>query len=94
LLLLIGVGCFISLPIEHGRWSAATATLLRRVSGHDFIRAELLAACHTRLGQIDEARSHADAALSIFPELRVSNFRLWKSFRNEADRQNLVGALR
>jgi TolB-like protein len=72
----------------------AAAILLRSVSGHDFIRAELMAACHARLGQIDEARSEAAAALSMYPALRVADIRLWKSFRNEADRQNLVGALR
>lgn len=73
---------------------ATATTLLRSVSGHDFIRAELLAACHSRLGQIDEARSQADAALKMYPALRVADVRLWKSFRNEVDRQNLVGALR
>jgi tetratricopeptide (TPR) repeat protein len=73
---------------------AAAATVLRSVSAHDFIRAELLAACHARLGQTGEARAQAGAVLSIYPALRLRDVRLWKSFRREADRQNLLGALR
>lgn len=71
---------------------AAAVTLLRSLSGRDFISAELLAACHARLGQIDEAGVHADAILNMYPALRVAGVRLWKSFRKEADRKNLVGA--
>ena len=72
---------------------ASATMLLRSVSGHDFIRAELLAACLARLGRIDEARVQADVALRIFPALRLADVRLWKSFRNESDRQNLRSAM-
>ena len=73
---------------------AAAVAVLRNVSGHDFIKAELLAACLARLGQIDDARGQARVVLEIYPALRLSDVRLWKSFRKEDDRQNLLGALR
>jgi adenylate cyclase len=76
-----------------GDYTAALA-LLTRVSGHDFIRSELLAACHARLGQAGEAQAQAAAVLERFPGFRLAEVRFWRAFRNEADRKHLYGALR
>jgi len=73
---------------------AAAAALLGNISGLDFIKAELLAACHARLGQLDQAQARAAEVLRAYPAFRLADVRLWKNFRNEADRQNLLGALR
>ncbi len=73
---------------------AAAVTVLRNVSGHDFIKAELLAACLARLGQLDDALDQSRFVLEVYPTFRLSDVRLWKSFRRESDRQNLLYALR
>lgn len=73
---------------------AAAAALLGTLSGLNFIKAELLAACHARLGQTDRAQTCAAEVLRAYPAFHLAHVRLWKIFRNEADRQNLLGALR
>lgn len=73
---------------------ADAASQLRQVSGHDFIKAELLAACLARLGRLDEARVQSNAVLARYPAFRLKDVRLWKTFRRETDGQNLLGALR
>jgi TolB-like protein len=70
------------------------ASTLRNVSGHGFLRAGLLAACHARLGQLEEAGAQANAVLTAQPEFRLRDVRLWKSFRLDTQREDLVGALR
>jgi adenylate cyclase len=73
---------------------AAAAALLGTLSGLNFIKAELLAACHARLGQTDRAQACAAEVLRTYPAFRLAHVRLWKNFRNEADSQNMLGALR
>jgi adenylate cyclase len=73
---------------------AAAAALLGTLSGLNFIKAELLAACHARLGQTDRAQACAAEVLCAYPAFRLAHVRLWKNFRNEADSQNMLGALR
>lgn len=73
---------------------AAAVTLLGSISGLDFLKAELLAACHARLGQMDRAQARAAEVLRTWPAFRLAHVRLWRSFRNEADRQHLLEALR
>jgi adenylate cyclase len=73
---------------------AAADALLRSISGLEFIKAGLLAACHVRLGEVDKAQARAGEVLSAYPAFRLAHVRLWKNFRNEADRRNLLGALR
>jgi len=46
----------------------AAAALLRSISGLDFIKAELLAACYFRLGEIDEAKARVAELLSAYPD--------------------------
>lgn len=72
---------------------AAAVPVLRGVSGHDFIKAEILAACYARLGQSDEARAQATAVLSAYPAFNLRAFRVARAFRRPSDRQNLIGAL-
>ena len=73
---------------------STAADMVRRVSGHDFIRAGLLAACHARLNQFEDARAQADAVMQANPTLRLGDMRLWKSFRDKAQRHDLRDALR
>jgi adenylate cyclase len=73
---------------------ASAVTVLGSTSGLDFLKAELLAACHARLGQTDQARARAAEVLRAWPEFRVAGLRLWKVFRNEADGRHLRDALR
>lgn len=73
---------------------SAAAALLGSISGLDFIKAALMAACRVRLDQIDMAQARADEVLSAYPTFHLAQVRLWKNFRNEADRQHLLGALR
>ncbi len=73
---------------------AAAAALLGSISRLEFIKAELLAACHAQLNQTDLAQARATEVLRAYPAFRLAHVRLWKNFRNEADRQNLLGALR
>jgi tetratricopeptide (TPR) repeat protein len=72
---------------------AAAASELRSISGLEFIKTLLLAACQARLGQTDWAQASAAEVLRTCPAFRLAHARLWKSFRNESDRQNLLGAL-
>ncbi|MEH6647650.1 hypothetical protein, partial [Sulfitobacter sp.] len=67
---------------------------VRFINGLNFIKAELLATCHARLGQTDLAKAKAAEVLRAYPAFRLAHVRLWKNFRNEAYRQNLLGALR
>lgn len=83
-----------SLALFTAKDYAAAASLLRGVSGHDFIRSELLAACLARMGQADDAGIQAKAVVERYPAFSLKHVRLWKSFRQEADRQNLYTALR
>ncbi len=73
---------------------AAAAALLGSLSGLNFVKAELLAACHVRLGQMGQAQTRAAEVLRTFPTFHLAHLILWKNFRNEADRQHLLGALR
>jgi adenylate cyclase len=73
---------------------ASALALLSSISGLEFIKAELLAACHARLGQTDLAQARAAEVLRAYPAFRLAHFRLWKSFRNDVAGQNLLGALR
>ena len=73
---------------------ASALALLSSISGLEFIKAELAAACHARLGQTELAQANANEVLRIYPAFRLAHFRLWKSFRNEVDGQNLLDALR
>jgi adenylate cyclase len=73
---------------------ATAVTVLGSLSGLNFIKAELLAACHARLGHSDLAQACAAEILHLCPAFRLSNIGLWKNFRQEADRKNLLGALR
>lgn len=71
----------------------AAVTLLGSVTDLEFIKAELLCACHASLGQDDKAQSNCRSVLEVQPEFRLSNIGLWKSFRQQADRQHLYDAL-
>ena len=73
---------------------AAAAALLGSLSGLNFVKAELLAACHARLGQMDQAQTRAAEVLRTYPTFHLAHVILWKNFRNEDDRQHLLGALR
>jgi adenylate cyclase len=70
---------------------ASAVALLSSISGLEFIKAELLAACHAQLNQTDLAQARATEVLRAYPAFRLAHVRLWKNFRNEADRQNLLG---
>ena len=74
-------------------YAAATAQL-RSISGLDFLKAQLLAACHVRLGEIDKAQAQAAEVLSIYPTFHLQHINLWRNFRNQSDGQNLLEALR
>jgi len=73
---------------------ASAVALLKTISGLDFIKAEMLAACYARLGQSDQAKAGAAEVLRTHPSFRLANVRFWKSFRKESDSQTLLGALR
>jgi adenylate cyclase len=73
---------------------AAAATLLRSISGYDFLKVQLLAACHVRLGEIDKAQAQAAEVLRIYPTFRLQNIHLWRNFRNKSDGQNFLEVLR
>lgn len=72
----------------------ASADMIERVSGLEFIKHLWLSACHTRLNEIEQARQHARAVLRIRPQFRISNIGFWKNYRNESDRQHLYNALK
>jgi adenylate cyclase len=74
-------------------YAAATA-LLRSISGLDFLKAELLAACYARLGETDKAQDQAAEVLKIYPTFHLQNINLWQNFRDKSDSQNLLHALR
>lgn len=74
-------------------YSAAVA-LLGSVTGLDFVKSELLSACHARMGQDEKARTNSAAILRTRPEFRLTDIGLWKLFRREADRAHLFDALR
>ena len=74
-------------------YAAATA-LLRSISGLDFLKAQLMAACHVRLGETDKAKTQAAEVLRIYPTFRLQNINLWRNFYNQSDGQNLLEALR
>ena len=73
---------------------ASAVDLLRGISGLDFIKAQMLAACYARLGQSDQAQARAAEVLRTHPSFRLADVRFWKTFRKELDSQNLLGALR
>jgi adenylate cyclase len=73
---------------------AGAAALLGSISGLNFVKAELLTACHARLGQMEQAQSCAAEVLRTYPAFHLAHITVWKNFRNEADRQHLLSALR
>ena len=73
---------------------AASVALLSGITGMEFLKTELLAACYARLGQDNKARSSAAKLLRIYSEFSLSHVGLWKMFRHEADRLHLYDAMR
>lgn len=83
-----------ALALFGARDYAGSAAELGRITGLEFIKSELMAACLARLGRSGEAAEKANYLLERRPDLRLSDIRLWKSFRNEDDRQHFYLALR
>ena len=79
---------------EPGADYEAAVALLGSITGLDFVKTELLCACHARLGQDEKARSESAVILRARPEFRLTDIGLWKSFHREADRKHLFDALR
>ena len=73
---------------------AAAVAMLASVTGLDFVKTELLCACHARMGQDEKAREKSAAIVRARPEFRLTDIGLWKSFHREADRKHLFDALR
>ena len=73
---------------------AAAVAWLGSITGLDFVKTELLSACHARLGQDEKARSESAVILRARPGIRLTDIGLWKSFHREADRKHLFDALR
>jgi adenylate cyclase len=74
-------------------YEAAVATL-KTIGGLEFVKSQLLAACHARTGDGEAAGAMVDAVLRVRPRLRVSDLGLVRQFRRPEDRENLSGALR
>lgn len=72
----------------------AAVTELGAIARLNFLKTELFAACHARMGEAAKAQTSAAELLGMYPELHLSNIRLWKAFRHEADRRHLYEALR
>ncbi|MFT5663031.1 MAG: adenylate cyclase [Gammaproteobacteria bacterium] len=73
-------------------YSTAISTL-KSITGLDYIKDLLIAACCAKLNQRDEAQTAAQNVLRIRPNLRVSDIGLCDYFRNEKDMRHLRDAL-
>ena len=82
-----------ALALFSARDYPACAAKLSRITGLDFIKSELMAACMARLDRLDEARARASEVLERHPEFRLRDIRIWKSFSRDEDRQHLRQAL-
>jgi tetratricopeptide (TPR) repeat protein len=61
----------------------------------DFLLAQIgLTACYSALGREEEARAAAERALRISPDLNLKQLRKGLTFRNEADLDRYLEALR
>jgi tetratricopeptide (TPR) repeat protein len=74
-------------------YAAAVATL-KSITGLDYVKNLLLAACYAQLGQTDEAQAMMQAVLHVRPNLHLSDLGICDSFRLEKNRQHLRDALR
>ena len=70
------------------------AALLGSVTGLDFIKSTLLAACHARMGHRDQATAAAAAVVEAYPDFSLARLGILKAFRKDDDRQHLFEALR
>jgi hypothetical protein len=66
---------------------------LKGISGLDYVKSLLLAACYAEIGRDEDARLMANRALHHRPGLRVSNIGLWRYFRETKDQDHLRRAL-
>jgi adenylate cyclase len=73
---------------------AASADLLGRIAGLKFLKTELLAPCHARMGEPAKAKAAVADLLRAHPGLRLSELGLWKGFRHEEDQRHLFEAMR
>jgi adenylate cyclase len=76
-----------------GRYSEALDAYSRIVERSSFYHA-YVAACHAELGQMEEARRHADLALQARPDFSVSTWGERLPFKNEADLQYFLEGMR
>lgn len=72
---------------------AAVATL-KSITGLDYVKNLLLAACYAQLGQTSEAQAMTQAVLHVRPNLHLSDLGICDYFRVEKNRQHLRDALR
>ncbi|MDH3668182.1 MAG: hypothetical protein OEN23_14735 [Paracoccaceae bacterium] len=82
-----------ALALFGAREYPACAAELGRITGLDFIKSELMAACLARLDRLDEARARAAEVLERYPGFRLRDLRIWRSFRRVEDGQHLRQAL-
>jgi adenylate cyclase len=73
-------------------YQTAVATL-KGISGLDFLKNMLLAACYAQLDRGDEAKAMSQAVLQVRPNLHLSDVGLCDYFRREEDQQHLRDAL-
>ena len=66
-------------------YAAAIATL-KSITGLDYVKNLLLAACYAQLGQTDEAQAMMQAVLHVRPNLHLSDLGIYDNFRLEKNR--------
>lgn len=74
-------------------YAQAVATL-KSITGLDYVKNLLLAACYAQLGQTGEAEEKTQSVLGMRPNLHLSDLGLCDLFRHEKDQQHLRDALR